>query len=146
MHINCQFRDPLGPVEAEWNPERDLRGLGGWDTSSAPFTSSGVGLDASSSSSVGVYGGAERAGISGGGGGGVFGELAALVRSAKRGLLVVAGGGDASDALAAAAIARTLGWAVAADAASGLRVKGAPQSDTTGLEWSPATGRASHYD
>jgi hypothetical protein len=29
---------------------------------------------------------------------------------------------------------------VAADAASGLRVKGAPQSDTTGLEWSPATG------
>lgn len=112
MHINCQFRDPLGPAAADWNPERDLRGLSGWDTSSAPYTSSGVRSDASSnassSSSVGVYGGEEGGGV---GGGGLFGELAALVRSAKRGLLVVAGGGDSSDALAAASIARTLGRA-----------------------------------
>ena len=87
-----------------------------------------------------------------GGSGGIFGELVAVIRSARRGLLVVAGGGDAADALAAAEIARLLGWAVVADAASGLRVKGAPAvtSASSGsgagsnlddnLEWSAATG------
>ena len=38
VHVNCQFRDPLGPIESEWNPERDLRGLHGWERSDAPFT------------------------------------------------------------------------------------------------------------
>ena len=71
-------------------------------------------------------------------------------RSARKGLLVVAGGGDASSALAAAELARTLGWAVVADAASGLRVKGGAFSSLNSslkstlrsshdLEWSAAS-------
>ena len=89
-------------------------------------------------------------------GDGVFGELAALVRSARRGILVVAGGGDATDALAAAAIAETLGWAVVADAASGVRVRGraaagratasssTASSSTASSSWSPASAGCPH--
>ena len=38
VHVNCQFRDPLGPSGAEWDARRDLRGLDGWERGSAPFT------------------------------------------------------------------------------------------------------------
>ena len=170
VHLNCQFRDPLGPVRASWDPERDLKGLRGWDNSRGAYTAgggggrpgsvaedgwegAGVNADADGGSGGGgsdsgnrlAYFDAARTGAEAGAGAGagVFGELAAVIRSARRGLLVVAGGGDASDALAAAEIARLLGWAVAADAASGLRVKGAGAvSDDAGLnlEWSAATG------
>ena len=109
VHVNCQFRDPLGPSGAEWDVRRDLRGFDGWERTSAPFTSGAPHASSSSSSED-------------------LSELAALIRSARKGLLVVAGGGDASDALAAAELARTLGWAVVADAASGLRVKGGASS------------------
>ena len=66
------------------------------------------------------------------------------MRSARRGLLVVAGGGTASDALAACEIAALLGWAVVADAASGLRVRGAEiggsSSAPRASSWSAAGG------
>ena len=42
MHINCQFRDPLGPVPFPWNQERDLRGLEGWELKTTPFSGGGV--------------------------------------------------------------------------------------------------------
>ena len=55
---------------------------------------------------------------------------AALTRivGAKRGLLVV-GGSSAVDSIAAASIAKTLGWAVAADATSGMRVGASARDD-----------------
>ena len=130
VHVNCQFRDPLGPIESEWNPERDLRGLHGWERSDAPFTQ-GVATRGGSSVTLNPNPNLDLR------------ELASLVRSARRGLLVVAGGGDAADALAAAELARTLGWAVVADAASGLRVKGAAydssQTQDANTEWSAAS-------
>ena len=146
VHVNCQFRDPLGPVGAAWNPDTDLKGLSGWDRSRAAFTAGGGSFAAGPSEeeggvSGGIGGGWDgtvegEGGVSVGGGGdgvgdaggrvdqgrfvsssysssssfgvgagyaaggpgvGVFGELAAVIRSARRGLLVVAGGGDRND-------------------------------------------------
>lgn len=134
VHLNCQFRDPLGPVRAPWNPERDLRGLEGWETRTTPhsFSSRMNGRDAfeENEPSRRAYGDAASICRDGGGesrasavdaAGAV--ALAALARSARRGVLVVAGGASdgAAAALAATQLASVLGWAVIADAASGLR-------------------------
>jgi isochorismate synthase/2-succinyl-5-enolpyruvyl-6-hydroxy-3-cyclohexene-1-carboxylate synthase/2-succinyl-6-hydroxy-2,4-cyclohexadiene-1-carboxylate synthase/O-succinylbenzoate synthase len=134
VHLNCQFRDPLGPVRAPWNPERDLRGLEGWETRTTPhsFSSRINGRDAfeENEPSRRAYGDAASICHDGGGesrasavdaAGSV--ALAALARSARRGVLVVAGGASdgAAAALAATQLASVLGWAVIADAASGLR-------------------------
>ena len=42
VHLNVQFRDPLGPVKSAWDPARDLRGLEGWERRAAPFVSGGA--------------------------------------------------------------------------------------------------------
>ena len=155
VHVNCQFRDPLGPVAAKWDPARDLRGLEGWERAVAPRVSGGN-VERGVARFDGDAGGAFVDGDGPPAGDGVFGELAALVRSARRGILVVAGGGDATDALAAAAIAETLGWAVVADAASGVRVRGraaagratasssTASSSTASSSWSPASAGCPH--
>ena len=130
VHVNCQFRDPLGPVPCAWNPERDLRGLEGWEARTEPFSGSGK----TSRSSAATY--ADVNAIQ---------SLVSLIKSAKKGVLVVAGGASdgAASALAAADIASTLGWAVVADAASGIRVGGVgsdnSQTDSSHTNWSPAT-------
>mgnify|MGYP001968777946 CR=1 FL=1 len=145
VHVNCQFRDPLGPSAVEWDARRDFRGLDGWERGSAPFTAGAPHASSSSSSSSSSLSSSSSSSSFAD-----LSELAALIRSARKGLLVVAGGGDASSALAAAELARTLGWAVVADAASGLRVKGGAFSSlhsslnstlrsSHDLEWSAAS-------
>ena len=134
VHLNCQFRDPLGPVRAPWNPERDLRGLEGWETRTTPhsFSSRMNGRDTleENEASRRAYGDAASICRDGGGESRASAvdaagsaALAALARSARRGVLVVAGGASdgAAAALAATELASVLGWAVIADAASGLR-------------------------
>ena len=54
--------------------------------------------------------------------GGAWQAALSRIANAKRGLLVVGSGSSAADSIAATAIAKTLGWAVAADATSGIRV------------------------
>ena len=137
VHLNCQFRDPLGPVRAPWNPTRDLRGLEGWETRTTPHSfSSRMTRDAleENEATRHAYGDALSASVCHDGNGN--GEsrasavdaagakaLADLARSARRGVLVVAGGASdgAAAALAATELASVLGWAVIADAAGGLR-------------------------
>ena len=107
-HLNCQFRDPLGPAPVAWDPARDLRGLEGWEARTTPFSFTHRDDGEPRSASRDASG--ARA-------------LARLARSARRGVLVVAGGASdgAAAALAATELATCLGWAVVADAASGLR-------------------------
>ena len=137
MHINCQFRDPLGPVPFPWNQERDLRGLEGWELETTPFSGGGGDdLDAVSMDANAVK------------------ALVKLIKSAKRGILIIAGGASdgAAAALAAADVASTLGWAVVADAASGIRTGADGATGTTGTThssngqngWSPATTGCPH--
>ena len=145
VHVNCQFRDPLGPSGAEWEVRRDLLGLDGWERTSAPFTAGAPHASSSSSSSLSSFSSSSFVSSSSSSFADLS-ELAALIRSARKGLLVVAGGGDASDALAAAELARTLGWAVVADAASGLRVKGGDGSLKSGrLKSSSSSSSSSHH-
>ena len=120
VHLNCQFRDPLGPVPAPWNPERDLRGLEGWESRVAPLSFAGGAAEGG-----GVHDGESRAAASDAAG---VAALARLARSARRGVLVIAGGASdgAAAALAATELAAGLGWAVVADAASGVRGRGRP--------------------
>ena len=125
VHLNCQFRDPLGPEPSAWNPERDLRGLEGWEARASPLSFSSARRrerDVSVGSGESRAAARDESGVR---------ALARLARRARRGVLVVAGGASdgAAAALAAAELAACLGWAVVADAASGLRAgDGDPKS------------------
>ena len=103
VHLNCAFREPLGPQRVDWDSAAALKGLEKWEESSTQFT---IG-----NATAGTMhdGGAWQAALS-------------QIANAKRGLLVVGSGSSAADSIAATAIAKTLGWAVAADATSGIRV------------------------
>lgn len=103
VHLNCAFREPLGPQRIEWDSAKALKGLENWEASSTQFT---IG---NASASESHDGSAWQAALS-------------RIIGAKRGMFVVGGGTTSSDAMAAIAIAKTLGWAVAADATSGLRI------------------------
>ena len=115
VHLNCAFREPLGPQRVAWDSAKALKGLERWEQSSAPFT---VGA----SSSLSLLSGTDDDDDA-------WRSALSRITSAKRGLLVIGGGASAADAMAATSIARTLGWAVAADATSGARV-GAANVDT----------------
>ena len=110
VHLNCAFREPLGPQRVDWDADAALKGLENWEASSTQFT---IG---NSSSSTLLDGDAWRAALT-------------RIVGAKRGLLVVGGGSSAADSIAAASIAKTLGWAVAADATSGMRVGASARDD-----------------
>jgi 2-succinyl-5-enolpyruvyl-6-hydroxy-3-cyclohexene-1-carboxylate synthase len=103
VHINCMFRDPLGPAgEEPWPDDIPLR----WREGSGPLTRYArpeVVPDAAS---------LER--------------IAALVAAARRGLLVIGSLARERDREAAAALAGRLGWPVAADIRSGLRLGPGP--------------------
>ena len=103
VHLNCAFREPLGPQRIEWDSAKVLKGLENWEASSTQFT---IG---NASASESHDGSAWQAALS-------------RIVGAKRGLFVVGGGTTSADAIAASAIAKTLGWAVASDATSGLRI------------------------
>ncbi|DBA90081.1 TPA: hypothetical protein ACH3X1_003400 [Trebouxia sp. C0004] len=105
VHINCQFREPLAPAAADW-PHSLLKGMKQWLSSNAPFSSH---IKQASPSSM-------LAGSPG------MTHLIPTLRSAERGLLVVAELTSPQDVMAALNISKALGWPVVADALSGLRV------------------------
>lgn len=110
VHLNFPCREPLAPTPEPF-PAAVLEGLRRWERSERPYTAP-----------------VPAAGGTGGGGGGSSApleELLGRIQGARRGLLVVAGLTDAMDVAAAAELARVLGWPVAADCASGLRLFGA---------------------
>ena len=56
VHLNIQFREPLAPTRAPWNPTALFKGLSAWLASSLPYTLH-----------------VRQGGVGGGGGGGVGG-------------------------------------------------------------------------
>ncbi|GAX76586.1 hypothetical protein CEUSTIGMA_g4032.t1 [Chlamydomonas eustigma] len=125
VHLNMQFREPLAPSPVPWNPSSFLKGIESWLSSTQPFTMNIVTnhalhlrsgsysatkhqLHPQSSSSHTCS--PEAA------------SLVALLMSARRGLLVVNELVGSKDTVAVMKLAELLGWPVAADVLSGIRV------------------------
>lgn len=116
VHLNMQFRDPLAPQKDGWNSDSMLAGLSRWTDRAEPFTTA-VGSPASLQTAALL----NESGASGAGSAELAGVLQLLL-SARRGLLVVGEQPSAAGAAAAAALSALLGWPLAADVLSGLRV------------------------
>jgi 2-succinyl-5-enolpyruvyl-6-hydroxy-3-cyclohexene-1-carboxylate synthase len=103
VHINCMYREPLEPAgEEPWPDDIPLR----WRTGSGPLT---------------VYARPEAAPDAGS-----LERIAAVVAAAHRGLVVIGDLPRQRDRAGAAALAERLGWPVAADIRSGLRLGSGP--------------------
>lgn len=153
VHLNMQLREPLAPVRVPWPAQPFLAGLARWAAPPyAPFTRAlhtpplppFVGaqpLAAAPAAPPAPYPSADAAPAlppqpaappapppSDPRG------LAALLAGAPTGLVVVGELAEPGDAVSAAHIARALGWPVAADILSGLRLGGsfAPSSGSGG--------------
>ena len=104
VHINCQFREPLNPVSIPWDKKVSLLGLGPWLKAKHPLT-------------VGVTNP-----LPGPSADSIEGTIIDKIHTCERGLIVVGETFDPEDVSAAKEIAALLGWPVAADVLSGLRV------------------------
>jgi len=103
VHINCMFREPLEPIGAEpWPIDIPQR----WREGSGPLT---------------VYARPET-----GPDAGSLERIAATITAARRGLVVIGSLPKERDREAAAAFSERLGWPVAADIRSGLRLGPGP--------------------
>jgi isochorismate synthase/2-succinyl-5-enolpyruvyl-6-hydroxy-3-cyclohexene-1-carboxylate synthase/2-succinyl-6-hydroxy-2,4-cyclohexadiene-1-carboxylate synthase/O-succinylbenzoate synthase len=146
VHLNFQFREPLAPVKAPWSPSHFLRGLEAWQQSAEPYTAAvmnpGLKADGLSSplllpqntgqlnglgqsSGVALLGGGQPSAAAAAGaaaGGPEFTRVLQLLLQAQRGLVVIGEQVDSGAAAAAVQLAGLLGWPVAADVLSGLRV------------------------
>jgi 2-succinyl-5-enolpyruvyl-6-hydroxy-3-cyclohexene-1-carboxylate synthase len=111
VHVNCMFREPLEPAgEEAWPEELPAR----WRQGGAPLTGYARVATAPDNESLD--------------------RTAALVRDARRGLVVVGALPCERDRDEAAALCERLGWPVTADVRSGLRLGGGP------------AGRIAHVD
>ena len=105
VHLNCQFREPLTPVEAPWD-RRCLEGLQRWEAGDQPFTSvaqlqpppplalrgGALGIGGTAAAAAGGFGGSIHGASAGSG----FGGAAALLPPATLTLLPGAGGREAA--------------------------------------------------
>ncbi|KAK9841086.1 hypothetical protein WJX84_008308 [Apatococcus fuscideae] len=116
VHLNCQFREPLTPTFCPWQPSC-LQGLERWETDSQPFTTSAAPLAPTlqQSPSAGLDATWQSA-------------LEALATT-QRGLIVVGELRTGAEAVAALQIAKQLGWPIAVDVLSGLRVGSSNSSE-----------------
>lgn len=148
VHLNCQFREPLAPVEAGAWDRACLAGLQRWEAGDAPFTAAtpaaapapalqlgdAVPLPAGASAPANP---AAR-------------EALQAILGARRGLIVAAELTQPEDVVAALQLSQLLGWPVAADVLSGLRagVRGAPEAGTSGAAAAAANQPAviHHFD
>lgn len=100
VHINCMFREPLSPVDADWDPQAYLEPLAAWRKGSVPFTRYET-----------LRGSAF-----------IDGEaLAAELNAVKNGVIAVGKLSSEEDRKAALLLARHLQWPILADGVSGLR-------------------------
>eukprot|EP00892_Ulva_mutabilis_P000338 jgi/Ulvmu1/10304/UM060_0106.1 len=119
VHVNCQLRDPLAPVvTAQGVPVDTMAPLASWANTTAPFTTH---LHFSPSALVAAAGAAAAVAALPPLLDGVVQQLS----TAQRGLVLCGELRTLEDRQAARDIAQTLGWPIAADVLSGLRV-GAP--------------------
>lgn len=103
VHINCMFREPLEPGVAEpWPDDIPRR----WRRGSGPLT---------------VYARPETTPDAGS-----LERIAATISASRRGLIVIGSLPKERDREAAAALSERLGWPVAADIRSGLRLGAGP--------------------
>lgn len=103
VHLNCQYREPLHPVQDPWD-DLALEGLHAWLGSTRPFTS----ISASYSRIPRVRQ--------------VDHTVIDAISNCRRGLLVVGELAQPEDVAAAKHIAKVLGWPVVCDVLSGLRI------------------------
>jgi isochorismate synthase/2-succinyl-5-enolpyruvyl-6-hydroxy-3-cyclohexene-1-carboxylate synthase/2-succinyl-6-hydroxy-2,4-cyclohexadiene-1-carboxylate synthase/O-succinylbenzoate synthase len=145
VHINCQFREPLAPIEVPWNKASSLEGLERWEAGSEPFT----GLIQSPTmreAFIAEIGNLNRMNsYSTGQSSTLQGSLIDVCRHTTRGLLVVGQLDGSEDVAAVLSIARSLGWPIVADVLSGLRI-GAQHHSCHAATPSTAMVVMSHFD
>lgn len=103
VHLNCQYREPLHPVQDPWD-DLALEGLNAWLRSTRPFTSISN-----------LYTGSPIAHQ-------IDHTVVNALLNCSRGLLIVGELAHPADVAAAKHIARVLGWPVVCDVLSGLRI------------------------
>lgn len=108
VHFNCMFREPLAPENAEEDYAPYLAKLSEWLAGSRPYTS---------------YIGAEREPEPD-----TPGELAGILGTVERGLLVVGALNGEPDRQATMELANRLGWPLLPDVTSGLRLGTPPEN------------------
>ncbi|KAK9847737.1 hypothetical protein WJX84_001736 [Apatococcus fuscideae] len=109
VHLNCQFREPLTPAPSPWQPAC-LQGLERWEAGNHPFTINAGPLTSQPLQPL-------EPGLNA-----HWDSALHTLKAAKRGLVVVGELQDGAEGVAALQIARCLGWPIAVDVLSGLRV------------------------
>lgn len=117
VHLNLQFREPLAPVQSaldeRWLPAL-LEGTERWVASTRPFTVPVLASGSTQGGAAGAPPGRSRQ----------LDEVVRDILGARRGLIVASGVSDPEETMAVARLSAILGWPIAADATSGLRVVG----------------------
>jgi isochorismate synthase/2-succinyl-5-enolpyruvyl-6-hydroxy-3-cyclohexene-1-carboxylate synthase/2-succinyl-6-hydroxy-2,4-cyclohexadiene-1-carboxylate synthase/O-succinylbenzoate synthase len=122
VHLNCQFREPLAPTEEIFENCTCLEGLHDWETSQKPLQKLSIFNDYSGISGPNTLTGANGPLFQGND------EMAALLSTAgkaRRGLLIIGELIQPEDVAAIVQLAQSLGWPIAADVLSGIKI-GAP--------------------
>lgn len=130
VHLNLQLREPLAPLSQLWDASAFTRGLSAWQACSEPFTrpvSARALVDAAGGTLGGAGAGAPPSAASH-----ELAETLSLLSRAERGLLVVGELLSAEDVAACVRLGQLLGWPVAADVLSGLRVGAVQQPPAAG--------------
>ena len=121
VHLNCQFRDPLAPLELSFDRGACMKGLETWERSGTSLQNiSFYSREHSSKNNNVVLNGAGESNSK------VMNQLLKVVGGAKKGLIVVGELVEPEDVAAAVQIGQLLGWPVAADVLSGLRIGARP--------------------
>ncbi|KAG7671813.1 putative Protein PHYLLO, chloroplastic [Nannochloris sp. 'desiccata'] len=122
VHLNCQFREPLAPKEEEFESFHCLKGINDWEKSQMPFETlslSNAFSDNGSKSLTGANGSLFKS----------TDEMAVLLSTAgkaRRGLLIIGELIQPQDVAAIVQLAQLLGWPIAADVLSGIKVGAQP--------------------
>jgi isochorismate synthase/2-succinyl-5-enolpyruvyl-6-hydroxy-3-cyclohexene-1-carboxylate synthase/2-succinyl-6-hydroxy-2,4-cyclohexadiene-1-carboxylate synthase/O-succinylbenzoate synthase len=149
VHLNMQFREPLAPNRTAWDAAALLQGTAAWRRSAEPYTtpvavlrSPGTQPPPAAAAAADAAGAGPQPpgalpalplarGVGGGAGGAGWGAVMQLLLSARSGLLVVGEQLDSSAAAAALQLGGLLGFPVAADVLSGLRVGSSSSSSSS---------------
>ncbi len=102
VHLNCAFREPLAPIPAAWD-RACLAGTEAWQAGERPFTRIVTPRPTPDAREVD--------------------EIAGVVGTARRGLVIAGTLASEEDRDAVCAIASALGWPLLTDVRSGLRLR-----------------------
>lgn len=109
VHINISFREPLAGTPEAWNSDC-LEGLGRWASNTMPF-SRYVQMMESNATKPGYISCRE------------IKEIAEILSSTSRGMLVIGGLHKVEESWAVILLAKHLGWPVVPDILSGIRLR-----------------------